>query len=122
MSCLVRTHWPARRALEAGCFVHGPRPAMQHHCGIHAFADQERALDYADQAPGGFRLFGLRHQAVLAVAVGRVSAWGHIVCHAHGWRAQYAYPYDISVATGDPGLVRGLADRYAVDVGLLARA
>jgi hypothetical protein len=36
--------------------------------------------------------------------------------NTHGWRAQYAYPYELFVLGGDTATLRGLRDAYAVDV------
>jgi hypothetical protein len=48
--------------------------------------------------------------------LGRVSLWGRVFENTHGWRAQYAYPYELFVLGGDAATVRGLRDTYAVDV------
>lgn len=50
---------------------------------------------------------------------GAVSLWGHYVEHEEGYRAEYAYPYEIKVF--DPALVQPLRDLYAVDVILATR-
>lgn len=114
------TAWPAREALEARCNRHGGRPSAHHSCGLYAFDDREAALAYADAPPRGARLFSHRPERALAVAVGAVSGWGRVVRHAKGWRAQFAYPYDLYLTTGDRGLARALADRYAVETSPFA--
>lgn len=118
-SWLMSTRWPARRALEGGCFLHGRQPVAHHHCGIHAFADHEDVLSYIEH---GDEALGVFRRRPLAIAVGRVSAWGRVVAHTRGWRAQYAYPYDLYLTGGDRGLARQLADRYAVETMLLGPA
>jgi hypothetical protein len=50
------------------------------------------------------------------VALGRVSLWGRVFENTDGWRAQFAYPYELFVLGGDDGTVRALRDTYAVDV------
>ena len=112
VSWCVGTVWPARRELQSGCFIHGPRPAAQHRCGIHAFDALEDALAYADASQERLRLFDRRP---VGIAVGRVSCWGHVVRHTLGWRSQFAYPYDLYLLSDDPALARSLANRYAVD-------
>jgi hypothetical protein len=111
-SWCVNALWPARRALEAGCGMHGSRPAMHHVCGIHAFTAREQAIGYADRGGEAPSLFARR---ALGLVVGRVSGWGRAITHTHGWRSQFAYPYDLYVVTGDRALARTLADRYAVE-------
>ncbi len=52
----------------------------------------------------------------MAIAVGRVSCWGHVVRHTLGRRSQFAYPYDLYLLlSADPSLARLLARRSAVD-------
>jgi hypothetical protein len=111
----VSTLWPARRALEARCGVHGSRPAVHHVCGIHAFATRDEALAYAAGRRAGPMLFARTPARALGIAVGRVSGWGRAVCHTRGWRSQYAYPYDLYLISGDRALARMLADSYAVE-------
>jgi hypothetical protein len=106
------TMWPARRELQSRCFLHGPRPAVQHHCGIHAFDSLEDALAYAEAARQRFIVFERRP---VGIAIGRVSCWGHVVRHTLGLRSQFAYPYDLYLLSGDPSLARLLSRRYAVD-------
>ena len=48
--------------------------------------------------------------------LGRVSLWGRVFENTHGWRAQYAYPFELLVVGGDTAVVHGLRDAYAVDV------
>ena len=71
----VGTVWPARGELQSGCFIHGPRPAVQHLCGIHAFDARADALAYAEASQERLMLFD--HRPV-GIAVGRVSCWGHV--------------------------------------------
>jgi hypothetical protein len=53
------------------------------------------------------------------IALGSVSLWGRILARERGYRAQYAYPYELFVIGGDEQIARELRDRYAVDVSLL---
>ena len=105
------TLWPTRRELEAGCFMHGHRPAAHHICGIHAFEARKDALAYAHADPGS----SIFARALVGIAIGRVSGWGQVVRHTHGWRSQYAYPFDLYLVAGGRALARSLADRYAVE-------
>jgi hypothetical protein len=109
------TSWPERRPLEAACNRHGSRPSAHHSCGIYAFDACEQALAYARGRAPGPQLF-MRHPVrARGIVVGVVSGWGRAVAHARGWRSQFAYPYDLYLLSGDGGLARELADRYAVD-------
>lgn len=47
--------------------------------------------------------------------VGRVSLWGRIVMHDHGYRAECAYPYALQVREEDD-IARAVRRRYIVDV------
>jgi hypothetical protein len=116
-SWCISALWPARRALQARCGVHGSRPAAHHQCGIHAFGDREDALAYLDRSGAAAPLlFVRRPQRALGIAIGRVSGWGRAVAHARGWRSEFAYPYDLQLLRGDRALARALAGRYAVEV------
>jgi hypothetical protein len=114
----LSTLWPARRALEADCGMHGPRPVAHHMCGIHAYDSRDEAFAYLGRRhDSGPRLFA-RRERTLGVAFGRVSGWGHAVRHARGWRSQFAYPYELFLIGGDRGLAVALAGRYAVETVL----
>jgi hypothetical protein len=54
-------------------------------------------------------------KGALAWAFGRVSLWGRIVEHVDGWRAEYAYPYEITVY-GPDELAAKLRSLYGIDV------
>jgi hypothetical protein len=111
----VNALWPALRPLEARCGIHGARPAAHHVCGIHAFDAREHAVAYLRRAREAPLLFVRRPERALGIVVGRVSGWGRAIAHARGWRAQFAYPYDLYLMQGDRALARKLADRYAVE-------
>ena len=53
------------------------------------------------------------------IALGSVSLWGRILARERGYRAQYAYPYELFVIGGDERIARELRARYFVDVSLL---
>ena len=52
--------------------------------------------------------------------VGRVALWGRIVCHEGGFRAEYAYPLDMSILPSEGAdcwaAARSLAEAYGVPV------
>jgi hypothetical protein len=48
-----------------------------------------------------------------------VSLWGRILARERGFRAQYAYPFELYLIGGDEQIARELRDSYAVDVSLL---
>jgi hypothetical protein len=115
--------WPACRRLEAGCSVHGSHaPAAGHECGIYAFRTREHAEDLLRRYVGVRQRYGRNDELPPApwparpIALGRVSLWGRILEREHGFRAQYAYPYDVVVLGGDDEIVRALRRIYAIDV------
>jgi hypothetical protein len=115
--------WPAGRRLEARCPIHrGYAPARGHECGIYAFATRELAEDVLR------RYTGVRHsysplegeptppRLGRPVALGRVSLWGRVLVRERGFRAQYAYPYELFLIGGDDAMAGALRRLYAVDV------
>jgi len=88
-------------------------PRAGHHCGIYAFrerADAEALLrQLLPVGPAAGRL---------PAAIGRVSLWGRVIENTGGWRAQFAYPYDLVLFGGEASLATELRNRYAVDVEL----
>lgn len=108
-----RLVWPPRARAESHCLSAGPRahlsPEPGCRCGLYAFGSRELAEGAiaAEMRP-------------IPIAIGRVSLWGRVVKHRDGWRAQYAYPYEVLLLDDDPVLARELASTYAVDVGTLA--
>ena len=83
------------RAPDAGC-----------ECGVYAFKRREDAELLACEKTGGGSV----------LALGRVSLWGRVVETERGFRAEFAYPYDLEVLGGPERLVRQLRAEYAVDV------
>jgi hypothetical protein len=78
-------------------------------CGIYAVRERallDRLLAFL---PGPGRL---------SLAIGRVSLWGRVVENVDGWRAEFAYPYDLVLVGGDEETARALRRRYQVDVTL----
>jgi hypothetical protein len=45
-----------------------------------------------------------------------VSLWGRVLARENGFRAQYAYPYELFLIGGQDELARELRRLYAVDV------
>jgi hypothetical protein len=116
MSWTLDVLWPARRALESHCQIHGCQPVAGHTCGIHAYGDRAEALTYVVRPTDGQpRLSARRAQRLLGLAFGRVSGWGHAVLHTRGWRSQLAYPYELVLLSRDRGLALALAGSYAVE-------
>lgn len=124
--------WQARVPIQAKCdrakyFSPHSIPNMKHGCGLHA-------LKVADTCGS----WGARGKASCGPwIVGRVSIWGTVLCFERGYRAAYAYPYALWVPPfvhassstqlgwterfGDfypQDLVKGLRERYGVDVAL----
>ena len=116
------TEWPAGRRLEAHCrsvlsltlpsWSH-VAPRKGHACGIYALRerhDAEAMLHELGEVGPSFNR--------LPAALGRVSLWGRVIENTGGWRAQFAYPYDLLVFGGDRSLAADLRRGYAVDVAL----
>jgi hypothetical protein len=115
--------WPAGRRLEASCAVHGPlAPAHGHECGIYAFRTRELAEDLLRRYVGVRQRYGRDDELpppprpARPIALGRVSLWGRILERERGFRAQYAYPYDVVLLGGDDAIARELRQLYAIDV------
>jgi hypothetical protein len=111
--------WPYGRRMEASCRPLGVRwprrrheaPCPGHRCGIYALRERaaaEALLRQLEQVGPGAGRF--------PSAVGRVSMWGRVIENSGGWRAQFAYPYDLVLYGGDEALATDLRGRYAVDV------
>jgi hypothetical protein len=109
--------WPHGRRMEARCRSFRRRgcqaPQRGHKCGIYALRDRREAADLLREIES----LGSPVRRLPAV-IGRVSLWGRVFENTGGWRAQFAYPYDLVLVGGDEELAAGLRDRYAVDVTL----
>ena len=84
-------------------------PNSDHDCGIYACREREDAERLIEQLDGRGRL---------PTALGRVSLWGRVIENTGGWRAQFAYPYDLELFGGSRELAAALRRRYGVDVAL----
>jgi hypothetical protein len=115
--------WPAGRRLEASCAVHrNAAPAPGHECGIHAFTTRELAEDLFRRYTGVRQRYGREYHELpppapgRPIALGSVSLWGRVLARDKGYRAQFAYPYELFVMGGDDEIVGRLRRLYAVDV------
>jgi hypothetical protein len=102
--------WEPRMPTRAVCSSYrtsheAPWPNCR--CGIYGLRDRE----LAERA-----LWKYSRGSTSNWALGRVSLWGRIVECEHGWRAEYAYPYDLVVFAVDATVGDELRDVYAVDV------
>lgn len=115
-STVFGTLWPERARFEARCGLGGrsspgglrgvhDAPSRGCDCGIYALKSRSDALYLAQQIA----------KPVLA-AVGRVSLWGRVVETERGYRAQYAYIYDLTLLGGTDVEADEIRNRYAVDV------
>jgi hypothetical protein len=107
--------WEPRAATTAVCSSYrtsheAPWPSCR--CGIYGL----RTRELAEQALGKYARGGAPNWAL-----GRVSLWGRIVECEQGWRAEYAYPYDLVLFTNDAALGDELRKLYAVDVTVRSR-
>jgi hypothetical protein len=120
--------WPALARLEARCAVHrDDAPARGHECGIHAFATRELAEGLLRRYTGQTLRYYNRDPELpdrngRPVALGRVSLWGRVLAREFGFRAQYAYPYELFLIGADDDLASELRGLYAVDVSPTYRA
>jgi hypothetical protein len=105
--------WPERERFEALCrrplLPCAEAPGRGHGCGIYALRTREQAETLLRELP--LPVCG-------AIAVGRVSLWGRVVENTGGWRAQFAYPYEVFLLGDDRAAAQALRARYAVDVSL----
>ena len=133
--------WPAGRRLAASCPVHGENaPASGHECGIYAFTTRALAEDLLRRYTGVHQCYGRPYggpppprqgrPTLLArpygepppprrgrpLALGRVSLWGRVLEREKGFRAKYAYPYELFLVGGDARIAGALRATYAVDV------
>jgi hypothetical protein len=90
--------WPG-----SGLAPHRP-PARDCECGIYAFKRRADAELLAREKVDGRPL-----------ALGRASLWGRVVETERGYRAEFAYPYDVEVLGGSSALAGLVRSRYAVD-------
>ena len=117
--------WPPRGRLEASCALHRAAPVGDHECGIYAFRTRALAEDLLRRYTGIRQYYGREYRELPPVrhgrpiALGSVSLWGRILVRERGFRAQYAYPYELFLIGGDDDIARKLRDRYAVDVSRL---
>jgi len=119
--------WPAGRPFKATCMMEEPRsllwcslpgtvhaaPAGDCGCGIYGVpaARLRRCIPLTTERPPK------------RLVLGRVSLWGLIHEHRHGWRASFAYPERLYVPSfADAGAVERIAwqlAEYRVPVELL---
>ncbi len=50
------------------------------------------------------------------IVAGTVSLWGEVIVYERGYRAQFAYPRQLSWTSGDPKLLQELAAIYGCEV------
>jgi hypothetical protein len=115
--------WPARRPLVAACPLAGcEAPAGRHDCGIYSFRTRTLAEELLRRYTGVHQCYGREPSEPAPppsgrpIALGRVSLWGRILVREHGFRAQFAYPYELFLVGGDEAMARDLRRLYAVDV------
>jgi hypothetical protein len=104
--------WEPRQANAAICASydsHHAAPWFDHECGVWALRDRATAYERME----GF--VETQGSDLVGWAFGQVSLWGLVIEHEHGYRAQFAYPYSISVESTDESLAGKLARLYLVD-------
>jgi hypothetical protein len=75
--------------------------------GIHAYSDASGMIS------GSVRPCLQGRELIVA---GTVSLWGEVIVYEHGYRAQFAYPRQLSWTSGDPKLLQELATIYGCEV------
>jgi hypothetical protein len=114
-STFFGTLWPERTRLEARCGLGGrsspgglrgvhEAPWSACDCGIYALKSSAQALHLARQI-----------MATVPAAVGQVSLWGRLIETERGYRAQYAYVYDVTLLGGTDAEADEIRNAYAVD-------
>lgn len=103
-SCRRHQPWLRRRRARLGHAA----PATNCSCGVWAVRTPTHAASALD-------IYG-RSWKPLHRVLGRVSLWGTIVEHDHGWRAQFAYPAELFIPR------RRLHGPDVLDVGALVDA
>ena len=116
-SCVYAEYWPPGERFEASCPRHG-LPSRACGCGVYGVTSRDEALRWALWA--GTALPN-------PIVLGRVNLWGKVLRFSRGYRAQFAYPYELELpAAGNWGGIEpaAAADQlrreYAVDVVDLA--
>jgi hypothetical protein len=116
--------WPSLSRLEASCAAHGfGAPATGHECGIYAFKTRELAEELLRRYVGVRHCYGRENEIPppprgRPIALGSVSLWGRILERERGYRAQYAYPYELFLLNADDVIAQALRRLYAVDVSI----
>lgn len=95
--------WPTRQAMEAKCLrniyalkynlspseirahLHEKAPYQHCHCGIYAYRTESNVFTRGPV------------DVTLPFAIGEVYLWGNIIEHDSGYRAEFAYPKEISL-------------------------
>ncbi|HEV2592653.1 MAG TPA: hypothetical protein VGU02_12255 [Gaiellaceae bacterium] len=117
--------WQPKTATVAHCSDWSARheaPHPNHSCGIYAYSDLVDAERHLAVMEAFAQNADKQTPTSDAWALGRVSLWGRVVECEKGWRAQFAYPYTLTIFTGRSGLVSQITDDYAVDAERLPRA
>lgn len=112
--------WQPRAAVVAVCSARSSlhdAPHPKHECGIYAYrerADAESKLASMWAYDQYWMVNGRRERTYDTWAIGRVSLWGRVVECELGWRAQYAYPYDLTIYS-NVAADEAVARDYAID-------
>lgn len=107
-SVTTRTVWPVGEPCEAHMLTQ--HIIIGWPSGIHAFKTAHTRSEYEEN-------YGIK-DTTAPIAFGKVALWGRVVEHAHGYRAQYAYPLSLVVLASTPNaenLARALANTYGCE-------
>lgn len=85
-------------------------PQMNCQCGFWGVIDLPTLWQTLGWANGDIVRASLETRTL---AIGRVSLWGRVIVGTHGWRAQFAYPYDVWAPKYAQDSIRS---KYKIDV------
>ena|SRR3989344_6230104 len=110
--------WKPRERFEATCHLAmHTAPKETCTCGIYSKKTDADLRAYMKESHFIYEPALLMESYVsLCLAIGKVSLWGEIVEGETGYRAQYAYPYDITLIADDNRVAQSLREQYQVDV------
>lgn len=105
--------WEPRQVTTASCSRYTSEheaPWRSCECGVWALKSPETTRQRM------VSLMLIQDGEPLSWAMGKVSLWGRVIEHEDGWRAQFAYPFSLTVESLDESVARELRRVYAIDV------
>lgn len=137
-SVVFPTCWPPCEKFEAVCELVPPvnipdfacpdSPNPDCTCGIFAFKDSSQPETWLKERSTVFDVFHKVHggdardfmdSLSRVPVIGTVSMWGRVVRHKQGYRAQWAYPYEVVVPRWAPLVAEEIRSSYGVDARVM---